>query len=362
MADFTSSLYLGMGHPSTQLPPWQMLTTGRPAVLGRPALSTDVASALADLIGTETAVLARSSLHALTDCLEILAPPAAPVLVDERTYAVGQWAVDRAAGRGNPVIRVPHKDTAALHSALRRARRSRVRPVVIADGFCVTCGQSLPLAAYQAMARQHRAILVVDDTQAVGVLGSGSSARDPYGRGGGGSVPCAGAGGPDLVVVASLAKGFGAPVAVVAGPVALVDRVGSAGGSAVHASPPTTVDLLAARSALEQNAHEGDQLRRRLAQRVKVLRDSAARSGLRLVGGLFPVQLTPPTTAERARAVHAHLVQADVRTVVVAGCGEDTWAVALVTTVRHPRAALVEAGSALGAAWHATAERRHATR
>ena len=73
MADFTSSLYLGMRHASAELPGWSALTTGRPSALGRPAAETAVAARLAALLGAERAVLARSTLHALSDCVEVLA-------------------------------------------------------------------------------------------------------------------------------------------------------------------------------------------------------------------------------------------------------------------------------------------------
>ena len=62
MLDFTSALYLSMGHASHRLPPWERLTTGRPAALAEPALADSVAAQLAALMGCETAVLAPSTL------------------------------------------------------------------------------------------------------------------------------------------------------------------------------------------------------------------------------------------------------------------------------------------------------------
>jgi hypothetical protein len=65
--------------------------------------------------------------------------------------------------------------------------------------------------------------LVIDDTQALGILGHSPGPHAPYGKGGGGSLQWAGIGGPDVLVVSSLAKGFGAPVAVLAGSEATVE-------------------------------------------------------------------------------------------------------------------------------------------
>ena len=67
MLDFTSSLYLGLQHPSRSLAPWGRLTTGVPAVMGEPPESHQVARGLARLQGVERTVLYPD--HLVVDCV-----------------------------------------------------------------------------------------------------------------------------------------------------------------------------------------------------------------------------------------------------------------------------------------------------
>ena len=87
-------------------------------------------------------------------------------------------------------------------------RRCRLRPLVLADGICPGLRSGCPLAAYLRVAQRLGGRVVIDDTQAVGVLGARALPAAPFGRGGGGSLRWH-AGSTELVVWASLAKGFG---------------------------------------------------------------------------------------------------------------------------------------------------------
>ena len=57
---------------------------------------------------------------------------------------------------------------------------------------------------------------MLDDTQALGILGEGPTKSNPYGIGGGGSLRWHDVFGPHIIVGSSLAKGFGAPLAAFA--------------------------------------------------------------------------------------------------------------------------------------------------
>ena len=146
MADFTSSSYLCMRHASDELPGWAALTTGRPSVLGRPAAAAAAAGRLAALQGAKRAVLARSSLHGLSDCIEVLTGQGSALAVDSAVYPVGRWAVQRAAGAGTPVTSVRHQNMADLTRVLACLRRRGLRPVVVVNGMCSGCSQPYPIA------------------------------------------------------------------------------------------------------------------------------------------------------------------------------------------------------------------------
>lgn len=348
MADFTSSLYLGMRHASTELPSWPALTTGRPAVLETPPRAVATAARLAALAGAEQAVLTRSTLHGLVDCLDVLAGPDAGLAVDTGVYPVAQWAVQRAA-RHTPLVLVAHHEPADLAAAVRRLAGQGLRPVVVADGVCTGCGRAYPVASAAAQVRPLGGMLLLDDTQGLGILGARPDrVRHPYGHGGGGSVRHAGVGHAGIVTVSSLAKAFGAPVACTAGPAGVLARVRVA-DSAVHSSPPSAVDVAAAANALDRNAAVGDALRTLLADRVRVLRRRAAEQGLPLVGGLFPVQSTPAVSVASGRRLLGRLAAAGVCAVLRRACGGS--AISVVLTVTHRPAEIERVADVLSAAW-----------
>jgi len=290
LLDFTSSLYLGMRHASRDLQPWASLTRGMPAALAPPSGAKAVARRLALLIGCERATLAPSTLHLFWDLFGTLAGQVGTIYLDNGVYPVGRWGVERAAARGARIRPFPHHDAAALRRLVCRDGPHLDPPLVVTDGYCPSCGRVAPLAAYRAALRDFDGLLVLDDTQALGILGSVPDVRAPYGLGGGGSLRWCAETGPNVLVIASLAKGFGAPVAVLAGSAAAVRRFEQQSDTRVHCSPPSVAVIHAAAHALALNEIRGDTLRRHLALLVARLRARLAEAGLATTGGLFPIQ------------------------------------------------------------------------
>jgi 8-amino-7-oxononanoate synthase len=185
MLDFTSALYLGMTHSHSSLRPWTQLTTGRPAALAPPPGARTVAQTLAALQGCERATLSPSTLHLFWDLFGMLSRGHVAIYVDEGVYPIARWGVERAAARGTPVRSFPHYDADALRSQLRKDSLRRLRPLIVADGFCPGCGKPAPIEAYLENARADGGLLILDDTQSLGIFGSSPSRDAPYGKGGG---------------------------------------------------------------------------------------------------------------------------------------------------------------------------------
>ena len=209
MLDFTSALYLGLQHPSWSLRPWTSLTTGVPAALALPPRVETVARELAALQGCERAALGTSTLHLFWDLFGQFPPRDFAVYLDDRAYAIARWGVERAAARGVRARRFAHYDPRDLRGQLRRDAAAGRRPVVVADGFCPSCGRSAPVRDFWEIVRSRNGYLVLDDTQALGIFGHSATHAAPYGRGGGGSLKRASLVGPEVVLISSLAKGFG---------------------------------------------------------------------------------------------------------------------------------------------------------
>lgn len=334
MLDFTSGLYLGLRHPSASLQPWDALTLGRPAGLQEPPGATAVAADLARLQGGEAAALLPSTLHLFWDLFRILGEDNVVILMDAGIYPIARWGVERVAALGVPVDIFPHLDATAAERLARSWAQSKRRPVIVADGYSPGRGMAAPLAAYAEIARAYGGYLVLDDTQALGIFGTPHSST-PYGRGGGGSLQRHGIAGPHLVVGASLAKGFGVPMAVLVASHTLVRQFKARSETYTHTSPPSTVVIMAAQHALEVNRQCGNRLRLHLWQLVRRLRIRLDLMGLTAKGGEFPVQTLELTPSLDGTQLHGRLRREGVETVLHRGRNGGKAQVSFLLTARH---------------------------
>lgn len=316
MLDFTSALYLGFRHASGALRPWAQLTTGAPAALVAQPSVASVAEQIAHLQGCEQATLAKSTLHLFWDLFGMLPNKQVAIYLDSGTYATARWGVERAAARGVPVYRFRHNDPHALQQALAHTPLAHLRPLVVADGLCSCCGCHAPLAAYLDIVRKRGGLLILDDTQALGLLGHAPSPQAPYGRGGGGSLRRSGATSAGVIVISSLAKGLGVPMAVLSGSRELVRHFEAQSQTRVHCSPPSVAEIHAAEHALQLNQEQGDWRRFQLAQSVASFRQQLGRAGFAATGSLFPVQTLKLPPKVDARVLHERLLGQGVCTVL----------------------------------------------
>lgn len=334
MIDFTSALYLGLRHSSASLRPWDALTLGRPAGLQEPPGATAVATDLARLQGCEAAALLPSTLHLFWDLFRILSEDNVVILMDAGIYPIAKWGVERVAALGVPVEIFPHLDATTAERLARSWSQSKRRPVIVADGYSPGRGMVTPLAAYAEIARAYGGYLVLDDTQALGIFGAPHSLT-PYGRGGGGSLQRHGIAGPHLVVGASLAKGFGVPVAVLVASRALVRLFKARSEIYTHTSPPSTAVIRAAQNALEVNRQCGDRLRLHLWRLVHRLRARLDQIGLTATGGMFPVQTLESPLGMDCVQLHERLRRQGVETVLHRGCNGGNAQVSFLLTASH---------------------------
>lgn len=314
MLDFTSALYLDMHHPHAALRPWTQLTIGRPAALARTPGSEAVAHDLAHLLGCERAVLGSSTLHIFWDLFHVLKAEGICIYLDEGTYPIVRWGVERVAAQGVPVVGFRKHDPLALQQLLERNRHRTLRPVVVCDGICPASGRPAPLDRYLSLVRAEGGYLVIDDTQALGIMGAQASQEAPYGWGGSGTPAWHGIKGSELIVGSSLAKGFGVPVAVLAGSSTVLKRFEDQSLTSVHCSPPSAAVIAATEHALRLNYRRGDWLRKRLLQNVRRFREHLVQAGVSVGGGFFPVQT--PRFGTLTRRIHTQLQAEGIETVL----------------------------------------------
>jgi 8-amino-7-oxononanoate synthase len=359
MPDFTSALYLGFTHPSASLSPWRALTLGRPAALEEPTGGRVLARELTQLIGGEAGILYPSTLHLFRDMFQVAAPKGTIILFDAASYPIARWGAEGAAVNGIPIQTFPHRDVVALERRVRQARRAGLRPLIVADGLCPSCGRPAPLPALARLAADAGGSVVIDDTQALGVLGRQPSPTAPLGIGGGGTLPWHGLSSRNTVVAGSLAKAFGAPLAILSGTAETLTRIACEGETRIHTSPPSAANIAAGRNSIALNRAQGDHLRARLVRLAEQLRKELRTLGLHPRSELpIPMQVVAMPSLRAAKAALASLDENGIRALVNRSCREDLPTLTLLITARHAPADISTAVAALARAMGVPRARR----
>ena len=335
--DFTSALYLGINHDTGSLLPWQSLTTGVPAALKEPPATVQVAKAIARMQGMDDGMLFPSTLHLFWDLFENLSQQPIVIFIDHQTYPIAKWGVDRAAIKGVPVFIFPHNNVKGLQKKIRYASLNRRRPVVVADSWCPQFGKATPIVEYLEILRPYHGLLVLDDTQPLGVLGKHPHIEMPYGYGGGGVLPWLGIQSRNIVLGSSMAKGFGVPVASLCGSFAWVNTFRKNSKTRIHCSPPSAAEISAAWNAIRINHKKGDYLRLQLLERIKFFRKGLQRLGFDLRGGHFPIQTITNLSQEETLALFHRLKKENVHPILTRSHRNDRANLTFLLTAVQPR-------------------------
>jgi 8-amino-7-oxononanoate synthase len=312
---------------------WRRLTLGKPAALEAPPGTCVVERDLAALTGCQRAILGPSTLHLYWDLFGILARRDIRIFVDASSYPIANWGVERAVARGTPVRIFPRHDPQALRLLL--AETANAKPVVVTDGYCPSCGATAPLSEYLACVRPLGGMVVVDDTQSLGIFGYTPGPNAPYGMGGGGSLRRQDIQDERVVLVSSLAKAFGAPVAMLAGSDRVISDFERESATRMHCSPPSTPVIVAASQALAINRSYGELLRQRLAQRVAQFRSGLRDTKLIATKSLFPLQPLRMPEGIDAGVVHETLSELGMQTVLHRGGNDRRLRLSFLITARH---------------------------
>jgi 8-amino-7-oxononanoate synthase len=237
---------------------------GSRLITGNLASHEALEAELAEFLGTETALVWGTGYMANVGVLPALAGPGDAIVSDALNHAS---IIDgcRLARADVHVLR--HGDLGHLAEILRAEARPGRRVVIAVDGVYSMDGDVAPLAGIAALAREHGAILVLDDAHGTGTLG----------KRGRGSAELFGVEDGVDVLVGTLGKALGSFGAFVAGSAQLRDLLVNVARSFIFScalAPPQVEAARAAlrvmqrepwrREALQSNA---ERLRRRLDAR-----------------------------------------------------------------------------------------------
>lgn len=289
------------------------MTTGVPSVFWEPPEALDTAARLARLQGCQAALLGPSTLHLFLDLLPILATPPCVIYLDSDTYPIARWGAERAAAHEAKVCSFRHQSSRDLARHLER-HHPKQKAIIMCDGVSARSGNPAPLTEYLSLLPVN-GWLVVDDTQALGLLGKNSCPQVPYGLGGGGTAQFHGLVDERLVLVCSLAKSFGTRLAVLSGSEKLINHFAKSSETRIHCSPPAWPEILAAHQSLSINARQGNHLRNKLAGLVRLFQAKLNARELQTESNLFPVQNLKLINVS-ARLLHEALRREGIQTLL----------------------------------------------
>jgi 8-amino-7-oxononanoate synthase len=255
-----------------------------PVVSGRTDLHAQLEHRLAAFEGTESALLFSSGYAANAGSIPALVGPGDVVFSDARNHAS---IIDGCKLSGATVRVYRHLDTDDLAVQLTEVGQAR-RKLIVTDSLFSMDGDVAPLAEISGLAREHGAMLLVDEAHATGVLG-------PSGRG-----ACEAAHIEDVAIrVGTLSKAFGSHGGFVVGSQRLVDWLANRARPYFFSTSAPAAIAAAGLAAIEIVQSEPNR-RIQLLRSAENLRSRLRANGWnvgRSTGQIIPVMVGDPSRA-----------------------------------------------------------------
>jgi 8-amino-7-oxononanoate synthase len=314
LADFASCNYLGfdLDPEIAAAIPVQVARWGtHPSwsrLLGSPRLYTEIEERLTELLGCEeTLVLPTITLIHLS-VIPVLAG-GGTVFVDRRAHKTIYEGCQFASLRGATIKRFEHDDADDLERLLREPARGP--RLICIDGVNSMTGNAPDLPRFADLAREHDAILYVDDAHGFGVIGE-RTAREvsPYGSRGNGLVRHCGETYDHVVFVAGLSKAYSSLAAFISCPPELKRLLKTAAPPYLYSGPSPTASLATVIAGLDLNDLRGDQIRASLWEKTDMVLSCLDRLGVHTPNRSgFPIIEIPLANHEDIDAVGRFLFE-----------------------------------------------------
>jgi 8-amino-7-oxononanoate synthase len=283
LVDFASCNYLGLDLDAeviAAIPGYLQRWGTHPSwsrMLGSPALYQQIEAHFTGLLGVEDALLLPTLTHIHASVIPILADQGT-IFVDGRAHKTIWDGAVIARAHGATLHRFPHGDPEALEGLLRR--HAKAPRLVCMDGVNSMTGNPPDLPAFAALAREHDALLYLDDAHGFGVIGQRSRQEPcPYGVRGNGVVRHLGETYDHIILTGGFSKAYSSLLAFIAGPSALKRLLKVAAPPYLYSGPSPIASLASALVGLQINHTRGDQLRAVLYERTRRVLDHLDKLG-----------------------------------------------------------------------------------
>jgi 8-amino-7-oxononanoate synthase len=312
LVDFASCNYLGLDldlEVMAQVPAYLARWGTHPSWargIASPEPYRRVEATVSELLGVEDVLCFPTLTHIHNGVLPALAGEGT-VLVDARAHRTLYDAAVLASAKGATVRRFRSGDVEHARRLLRGPLKAP--RVLCLDGINSMTGNPPDLPAFAALAREHDAILYVDDAHGFGIVGE----RDgydpsPYGRRGNAIVRWFGEIYDQIVLTAGFSKAYSSLLAFVTCSPELKRYLKAVVPSYVYSGPVPVASLATALAGLDVNQRRGDDLRAVLWQRTRTLLEHLEKLGIATTNssGLPLVELALADAAD-LDAVGRHL-------------------------------------------------------
>jgi 8-amino-7-oxononanoate synthase len=201
------------------------------------------------------------------------------IMLDSRAHKTIYDGCQVARAHGATVKRFRFEDPDHLDQLLR-ADRSHTR-LVCMDGVNSMTGNAPDLRAFAAVAREHGALLYVDDAHGFGVIGERDGAETcSYGTRGNSIVRHCGETYDGLVLVGGFSKAYSSLLAFIACPSEVKALLKVGAPPYLYSGPSPVASLATVLAGLDVNETRGDELRRVLRARTARVLDCLDRLGV----------------------------------------------------------------------------------
>lgn len=278
---FSSNNYLGLTeHPAVKkaaeeaIKYWGTGAGGSRMTTGNLKLHEELESTIACFKNTEAAIVFNTGYMANLGIITALVGKGDLILSDELNHAsiIDGCRLSKAQTRI-----FPHKDIAFLEKTLIKSCGYR-RRLIVTDGVFSMDGDLAPLPQLAGLAQKYKAVLMVDDAHATGVLGSrGAGTADHFGL-------------KDKIHIqmGTLSKAVGSAGAYAAGSHALIDYLRNKARSFIFSTALPPAVLAAAKTALEIIQKCPD-IRESLHFNARYLRSGLKKMGFSILGEDSPI-------------------------------------------------------------------------
>ena len=184
----------------------------------------DIEERLTELLGADDTLVLPTITHIHMSVIPAIAGRG-DIFLDGQAHRTIYDGCMVARGHGATLRRYPTGDVEALDAMLRAAPKGNTK-LICTDGVNSMTGNPPDLAALAAVARNHGALLYVDDAHGFGVIGERTETEtSPYGSTGNSLVRHVGETYDDIILVGGFSKSYSSLLAFIALPTWLKDHL-----------------------------------------------------------------------------------------------------------------------------------------